>query len=379
MSELAKSAFNAARHHKFLAALALTGVMYGVGHSGGPIDRVDDHLQNAGDVVHSTLDDPDHTPIEQRTFDGIPFTRYPAEAQTEIKTEEKGRVDAIDRLAETMNDLDGHKYAAIQKRAAEFRSRHYADIMSASQKQQYLDEIQHDKDSAAVISSLDRFMAFYGKHAATVTESTDSIKAFNPSIGTGNVKAVATQIVNAYSYLPKEFVHDAQFDAIELGSAGGDDEGDAAGTTIKLTVHHAVFRQITHLSQHIPSMLSASKETSNIATPLHELGHKESSEYSADDPSVDAGYPQQLMYWLLNKPHFVSKYSLVNRDEAGADTFSAAFDINQGPTHPDEARRFSSEANKAVLTDLYTAEVKFPGITDYLVSMNGHLVSHPAR
>jgi len=364
------------RSHRVIGSFLLAAAVYSTVKSGGVIDHAIDPFQNADSVVQEAWE-LDPTPIEDREFDNIPFSYYSPDAQAEWRADEQDTVDAANRVARTMSDLDGHRYDDIQERADAFRQSQGNNIMPTEQTVATLEQIESSTDFRQVAGALDIFMNFYGKDAGLLRQDLVNLKKFDPSVDLDSVKRVSEDIVEALSYLPKGIIADAQFTDLKLAGSSGTLLGQYyKGRTQELgvTVPSRMASKLFSAGNALPNFIQDPQRTKTDI--LHELTHANDGLLTGSTPASDnAKIFKQIGKDMVGRPDYVTHYATTSFGEEAAENTSAALNIERGPTHPDAARRFGSEANKGVLTKLAAFEANYPGITDYLVNLNKGLMN----
>ncbi|HSH56130.1 MAG TPA: hypothetical protein VK983_04905 [Candidatus Limnocylindrales bacterium] len=363
------------QQHPRLGKLAVAAGIYAIAHSGGGIDRAIDPFQDTTAVVEEAWGTGD-TPLEERTFDNIPFSEYSPEAQDNFRAEDEAVQDVANRLSRTINDLDAHRTEAIQERAEAFRKAQGSNIMSDAAKEVHETAVREAENTDGVVNALDEFMSFFGKDAGLLQEDRGHMKAFDRSVDVDATKETAREIMGAISYLPKQMVQEAPFESIKLAGSSGMAMGQShEGLTQELAipVPSKTIRLTKPVLNALPDALQDPLKTKGHV--LHEIGHSQNTSEVHDEVVMDLDEViKGAAKDVIGRPEYVSQYATANMDEEAAENFSVAHDIEQGIEHPDEVRRFGSEANKKVLTELAASEEQYPGITDHLVSLNKKLM-----
>ncbi len=378
------------RFKKVMVGLGL----YGVVASGGLIDKVIDQTQDAGEHTALVLEQDVAVNEMPLTLDGIQFSDYPVEAQQEFSQEygdkHEAAVLARDAVAQTMSDLDNHNTEQIALRAATFEKEHTADFLSEEKVQATHEAIDAAGSNQEVAEALQSATGFYGKEVSLDPSMTD--------LSDTTLKDNAHAVLNVLAKQPKSLATEAQFNTVvfttlESMSSRDSHAGMTAGVyspsneTITIGIAHEFGQRAVEVTNiHGPSVLGGGATREHIFA--HEWGHalQASSEYGKiygykgeNTPSGADSMTTYALRELVQMPDDHSMYGASggpNEDEA--EVYGALLDGGNGIVHPDEARRFGSQANSESLRVLMRLEEALPGITDYLAAQNHDLMGRSA-
>ncbi len=351
---------------------------------GGFIDQAIDPFQDAGELVRERLVT---DPALPDTINGIQFSDLPVEEQ--VSRREGARLHdmaTVGSIAQTMSDLDNHNTEAIQARADIFYHEHADEIMTERRKAELLTELEQAGSSDESAAVLDKFMQFYGKSAELARDDLGATEGMfrlydDQSISNDDLKSTIRNVVNAYSYVPKSVLEDAGFNIIRLVGADlmssvgaayvGSGHMDERGT-MYLPVNSSLQQVIMAPYDIVTRPLGLDGKPSKII--WHETGHGAASGYE-DHNKTYGNLPGFLGRTLLGIPNYASAYAAFGGvGENDAESHARVMDRTEGLVHPDDARQFWSGSSQQLLKVMGRYELKYPGITDYLVSLNPSLM-----
>lgn len=377
---LRERAQHAYRRHPLIGKLAIATVMYGVANSGGAVDMAMDPFQDAGSVVEATLLEGE-IPIEQEEFDGIPFAEYSPESQQRKREDRDAWHATVDRVAQTMLDLDAGDKDAIISRAETFSQLNAANIMEPAQVQGYLDRMEQAEDNDAVIAAFDEFMGFFGKTASLMTESSSNIDSLDPNTDVDKTRILLSNYVGALAYLPKPFVENFPFTNIQVGNKASMTAGHYDGSRdVTVATYSNLNRQVENFGLVVfPNWIYDGEET-DAHVIIHEMQHAKNNGGWSDNATqnIPLGYVEHSVRELIGRPELASHYSTKSPKEANSDLVANVFDSSVGPEHPNEARRFGSAENADMILQLAIFEQDSPGFTDYVIAHNKRLMGDQA-
>lgn len=327
------------RIRRWLAGLAL---VHTANTSGGGIDMAMDAFSDAKTVV------------EQE------FPVYPG-----IPPDEKR---AVGEVARTMQDLDDGNYGAIEARAAAFKEQNKDQFLPDAELKTFQSRIETARSHDEVIKVVNEFMHFYDKSAGAQSAGIKDVDAFSPdNIELKTFQKQALGVIDAYSFLPKKYVEKSDFDHLAFsGMIHGEDfepggHYDPTDKTIRIV-------SVGHLEDVINDVRDDAEDLTH-----HETAHAEDKELR-NEHSKDAGLFDVAGYavrWIIESPKDVSTYAAANRGTHNEPYAENAAGILSGENnmlaHPNDARRFSSDANKQLLAHLIDLDKEFPGFSDYVV------------
>lgn len=328
------------RIRRWLAGLAL---VHAANTSGGGIDMAMDALSDAGTVV------------EQE------FPAHPG-----VSPDQKR---AVGEVARTMQDLDDGNYEAIEARAAAFKEQNKDQFLPDTELNNFQSRVEAAQSHNEVVKVVNEFMHFYGKSAGAQAAGTKNVDPFDPAnIELKTFQRQALGVIDAYSFLPKKYVEDSKFDRLSFSGTIHDENFDPEGhydpgdKTIRIVS-----------ADHLEDIIDDARDNAEELTQ-HETAHAQDKESHDEPHSQDAGFSDVAGYavrWVIEAPKDVSLYASANRGTHTEPYAESAAGILAGENnmlaHPDDARRFNSEANKQLLAHLVELDKEFPGISDYIV------------
>ncbi len=329
------------RIRRWLAGLAL---VHAANTSGGAIDIAEDIFSDAGTVVEQDV--------------SIYQNGSPEEKQ------------AVSEVARTMKDLDDHNYDAILQRAEAFKEQNKDQFMPDAKLKAFQSRIESAKSHDEIIKTVDEFMHFYGKTAGVQSTAAEHIDAFNPAnISLDTFRAQTLGILDAYSFLPKKYVEESYFKKLVFSGALQADAGfEAAG-------HYELDKDIIRVVA--TDGLGHTRDEAE-ATTQHETAHAKDTHIQPFEESKDAEFSNYLGYaldWMIESPADVSPYAAANSGTHNEPYAESAEGVLSGENnllaHPDNARRFSSDANKQLISYMIEFDQEFPGSSDYIVAHSG--------
>lgn len=362
---------------KIIAGVALG---YSIFHSGGGVDATLDGLNDAHDTVYEA----NHMVHVGDKIDGYV-----------VKDQE--RADDFNEgpnvVARTMDDLDGGRYDAIKKRAQEFMDLHKGEWLTDEQKDKLFQDIEVAESLQELESALEPVEELY--------ELTFVFSLDDPYFDLNDVKYTAKSICEGMLNLPKSLVRQVGgIKKIAVHSKTSDSHANGTSVTAYYNGGKSEITVLTKsriadavMSQGVPGIADGDGIRSSY---LHELGHalgmhgsikgmdkdvlhgesfEEATSVGLED-AVDIG-KDFVMGGLLNYPQAISTYSRANIYENNAENIAGVIDPfrSNGLAHPDEARRYQSPANRAMLRALSDMEERIPGIADYLVTLHPDLMN----
>jgi hypothetical protein len=320
--------------------------------TGGVADQALDYFQDAGNVVHETLD----VPAMPDRLDGIKVTDFPLEARQSLTTEHDKEQSSVDRIAQTMQDMDDHKYSAISQRAETFRQQHAGELMTKEQQARLSVELENTTTNQDALATFNKFLTFYGKTADFTSKEVSEKFAFDPATPPEDTRIAIQAIMSTYAPLPASLLKNADFPNIHLMSPTDGTYGLSNGN---------------HASEDRSISLPVSTKVDVVArASLHEIGHAVQVSSTSQD-SEETNTALYLLSRLADMPTDVTDYAAHDGgDERDAEVFARATNIKELVPHPDDARLFSSEATAQILHKIKDLEDQFPGITDYMMEKN---------
>ena len=356
--------------------------MYTALASGGVTDKVIDQFQDAGTHVSSVLPGP-------QLEGGKSVDSLDPKSKARFLEMHKQEITARDNIIRTMSELDSHQTEGIQARGEQFRQEHAAELFNLEQSEQIIDSIAQADSIEGASRELKKFLDFYGL----------SLELDQKSLAEADVtiaKSYMQDIVRAFAPLPKRLIthgHDShvsvstppRLTGIEISTtqklnksedknSGGVKAAYFSRGKNKMVVgvpSRVVDTVIRTQDAIFPTALGGNVDVKS--TILHELTHAMQN-YSygstlAPNTNMLSAIPSFAAHDLIGTDEYQSLYGQVggnNEDEAEAGAH--ILDPTEGPSHPDQAREFSSKANTTRLKVLLDIEEAFPGFTDYMVS-----------
>jgi hypothetical protein len=355
-----------ARRHKAKrvgAAALIVATFKAATLPGGIYDRIMDGSSNAQTYVTDRLsgleNDDGYLPAAEKGPDGKLHVPPSPEKQYEA---------AVKRLAQTMGDLDEHRFDEVIARADAFESTHQAEIMSDAEVETYKTMLAQTKTTEEAVKVVDQFLNTYNAYAS-VSDQLSPTQVAGDDFHS-QVQYAGTAIFEVLGPLPKSLV--------KQGIGSGEFETRGIQFTFGNRSKH-VNAYGTELA-HWDGLNIVIRDTGQIVgikldnfkqTVAHEFTHSilygGILEYKAND--ADYGNiltrAENIGSHLLGSPEFTSDYATKNREEEVADDGG---DILRGEIpKPDHVLDFESRANETRLKVMAALEVKTPGIIDYLI------------
>lgn len=328
---------------------------------GGIQDKVLDPSHDSHEYVLDNLRaDPADIPANGIEADGVHFSRQEVLKWSEYKTAE--------RVARTMGDLDGHRYEDIKDRAEAFVAEHRGEILTPDQ----IESIKAQLDEASSIDQLKQATKRLSDHFGIdfkMRESADLSRA----------KYMVNGALEALGPLPASLVKSA-FSAGRgaINLAPKRDEVPESDSVYGSAVAYFGSNEIVLLGSGKIGVGPLKITLADIKDILlHELGHglqkgnNLNLNNSASDGSIGA-IATGLASRIISHPKYTSFYAT---KEPGEETSETIREVLQGNiADPDHVGEFESRANSLRLSILEQLEEKYPGITDYLVTLNPGLL-----
>lgn len=357
--------------------------------SGGLIDKAVDPFQDARSHVDAVLVVPEAKAPAR--LDGINLEDFPIKAQQEMQASAQAKHDeaqkAKDSIAQTMEDLDSHQVDGIMQRSEEFKARYKDQLFGEERAQELIDSIGSADSLDSARQKVEEFLSFYG---IKFKYNSQELSAADEAV----VKAYMQDLVRAFAPLPKDLVvfgldepgsQSLRVKEFEFTSVASLNKGEQSGGA-----EMGKYDQLNHkIVIGIPSHgLDLAARINKTAMPtsfgggnqdpksriLHELGHAISprellgSNYTGNVTGIS---PAFAMHELTATLEYQSNYGQFGGpDEEWAEAATYDLDVTKGPTHPDESRKFNSQANNTRLKQLQQIEERFSGYVDY-VAANG--------
>lgn len=276
---------------------------------------------------------------------------------------------AVNHIAQIMQELDEGNIQGITARAEQFKQQNKDQLMPEAKVAEFQERIKSATSHDQVMHVLNEFMQFYGKHAAYRTSDIgDKAKAFNPqATSVDTLRDYAAGTVDAFSFLPKDHVKKAHFTHIQYASS--DEDTQAAGAYLDPEIV---------IIAHPMTLVNERKDAQE--TVLHEFAHAEDENLINEESHIEHSAYSMAPYairYFFDIPKDVSAYAAHNPGEHNNEQYAENNSYlltgtgGNALAHPNNVRLFTSEANKKLLNELIRLEVKYPGISDYIIQHAG--------
>jgi hypothetical protein len=280
---------------------------------------------------------------------------------------------AVSRVAQTMEDLDNHDYAAVVARSDKYRADHAEEFKSEKELQTFQKRLDSAKSTDQVVGVVNEFLKGYMSEARIATDiAADRAKSadFRDQAKTAGQKIIddlghlpgpMVRGVLGYDksldFLPQNYDEALRFHGIEFSFQShkntlGHSVGGWDGARIRLDDNKMPGNDIEK-------------------TLMHEFTHGVVDEGSVVD-SANAGDGSlktealNIASHVVGKPLFTSEYATTSGPE---ETAESGADIFVGKlANPDNVLNFTSRANRTRLAVLIKLEEKYRGIIDYLIT-----------
>lgn len=375
------------RRHRWYKRIGAVGLAHAVLTSGGVADRVFDQFDDAGSRVHQVseeLMDPLYLPTDM--LDGIMMQDYPEGTLEEYN---QGIIDrnqsieaATNRVAQTMEDLDAHRYDAIRERADAYRQSHADQLLSFDQREELLQRLEAAQTNGDAIAILRDFAAFYGLDAKFQTDADTSVASFDTTTDASDTVYTVRAIIDSLGVIPKNTLTDSGLRTIELGSFQLTGLGGALGVyrpdegVLSIAVRSETGRGMQKAEDAWQSI-----DTSQSATVAHEWTHADQSFGYEGNGGVNATklalgmVEHALRSRIVNNTESITPYASTGEKEFEAENVSGVIsERTDGLAHPDVARYYHSNANRAMLKELIELDAADQYFADYIVAENGRLM-----
>lgn len=363
--------------------------------SGGIADRAVDMFDNPAVVVQEvseTMMSPHYLPSD--ILDGITLEDYPEgtidELNADIEQENSSVAAAASRVAQTMEDLDAHRYTEIRQRAETYRSEHKDELMSEEQLADFSVRVENAETNDQVMTVLQDFMAFFEVEARFKDETDSYFERFEQRTNVERARQTARDIIDVFGILPKPMISGGDLKTIEVAGSINNTSG---GVTTMGTYSSGEGVMTVPASSNIRDSVykylypfPVSEDGSAQSVIGHELVHSNSELQSHNlFPDLNNDFFLSTIIHILrtrlaNYPSTVSGYASTSGVENYAELGSGVItDRIDGLAHPDVGRLYHSQANKSLLVTLIDYETKYgDGFADYIVSANDRIMDRSA-
>lgn len=377
--------------HRSLGALA-AGLAFS---SGGVIDKATDPFIDTDKVVEDSIEVSELYTLDS-IYSGTKIEDYPdpnsllSEINQPLIEESEALRSAVPSVQRVMSDLNEHNYDAIKTRAEVYLAKHPDQLPSADLIESVHSRIDSANTEGEVAEALSEAAGFYEVEFGYPDND-------NYTIDISALKNTAKGVVDGLARLPASVVDYAELNSILIASPEYFNERDSSihqtvlgfanqeEKTITMRATSPLAETVRGGMSTIPGAQSFDS-TSTEAVFLHEFGHIVNGARgiigSSTPNTVDFEGPGVTDYivdaarGMANYPEAISTYSRTSYEESVAENIGGVIgDRSDGLAHPDESRRFSSPANKALIENLVRLEAWEPGLADYFVSINDRLMS----
>ncbi|HZL07710.1 MAG TPA: hypothetical protein VFC50_00765, partial [Candidatus Dormibacteraeota bacterium] len=330
---------------------------------GGIYDHVMDGSNNAQKYVESKLSGLENYDNSTTVIGNSDGTETVIDGN--VMTAEYRR--AVDRVARSMGDLDGHRFQTIIGRAQRYEQTHKSEIMRDATIKQYQARLAASKNTDQSLAVMDDFLSHF--NAVSSVSPTLSAAETESSGFNSDIQYAGTQIIDAFGRLPSSIIKKAIGSNPDIQGgiqfAFGENLGgvNLYGTAVADWDGTNIVLRSTERILGIPM-------TNYRKTLDHELSHAlfgSPLDYSANHTAYSdiTTRIENFGSDLLGAPEFTSDYATSSKDEETAEDGS---DILRGDiTNPDHVLDFTSRSNLTRLKVLVELEDDFPGVTDYIL------------